>query len=285
MAVAVPFVQAFLWRVPLGYLPQSVVLRGMFGAILSTVLIGLVTAGICFLLDRGTALSIALTAGCLGAALLIISVRRSARERGAAILAYRLLHLSTKQGAKLSLLRLLRSAEPKPNADPSPYARLVLRILAPLTHAECWTEAEALLAALPSEKLDPQTAALGAQGLATCRVQLGNLEGAHAALNSVPRPVPDAGIEEWLRTTDALLHAVAERPDEALVLLGDREETDPLRKASKRIVRAHALCTKGKKEDAKRELVSLREEFGPAALDRAILPHGPASELARAIAK
>lgn len=304
LALAAPFVQATFWGVPFGLLSIRMVVRSVLSTALTTFLAGMLAMGCLSLgpdlsaMQRG---AVGATAGGLvGLGLLLLSVTRLRRYRGALLLAHRLRESDIRDTAWSALRALLNRAKPRdPNADHSGYAGLVLVIIAPLTQANMWDEAEALLQELPPERIDARQRGLRAQALATCRLQREDTEGAREAIDHVERPAQDPSVEAWLRATDALLLAVEGEADRALEVLEQHAEEEDggdgsqahadqataraLLQASERIVRAHAFASKNQPDRAREELEAVVQEVGEPGLERALSPPGPASDLARDI--
>ena len=101
-------------------------------------------------------------------------------------------------------------------------------------------------------------------------------------LAPIERPTQDEALETWLVAMAALILAVSEEPDAALKLIGgEAESEDPALSASHGIIRAHAWAAAGKEAKARDALQRVFDAAGSAALERAVLPVGPASRLAR----
>lgn len=289
VAVASPLLLAAAWRVPFGALSVSMVVRAALRGGTYAVLFGLaahiVIAGLGGVPDPEASGYAASLGGMLAIAVVGAGFTRKRTQRGALLLSLRARDPSTRTMALPALHGLLDRARStsRPRAVER-YAEVVLLIVPPLTQAGLWEDAERLLEGIEAAALRPRTQALRGQALATCRLERGDVRGARDALASVTEPSDDPEVDAWLFTTEALVCAVDGEPEQALSLLARAsEDGNPLLRASRRIVRAHAEAALGREEAARAELERTREEIGPAALERALTPEGPASELARSL--
>ncbi|MDH5490610.1 MAG: hypothetical protein OEY14_01425 [Myxococcales bacterium] len=282
-----PLLQARAWGVPFGLLSVAMVLRAAFGALLGALLLGVLALVLLGLWGdvQHAPRSAALFAGLMAISLGALGARRHRLRRGAILLVYRMREADAREQARAALDRLLlrlgRGAEPR---SVMRHAALVLAIVQPLTSFDLWEDARRYLEAIRRDALDPRTRGMVTQALATTLLHLGQCESARLALAELERPLDDPGVETWIRATEALLLAVTGEPERALARVGeDAIEEDASLRASHRIIRAHALAGLGERSRAERELRAVVLEAGPAALERALRPAGPASELARAL--
>jgi hypothetical protein len=281
VGLAAPFIRGWVWGVPFGLLSIATVLRSFIGAALTTTFVGVVTL---FTL-RATPMDqadINRIVGPLGGAVALLLVLNSARRmrevRGLSVLCQRLKEDDARSMAAPALSRLLDAARPK---DERRYVAMVLMAVGPLTQAGMWTEARDRLRSLDSSALSESQSVLCNQALATCELQFDEVDAAQDAIDQIRRPA-EGDIEVWLVAMEALLMAVRGRTDEALTHLGGQDADDnPSLRASHRLVHAHALAAQGKTAAALDELQTLRREAGRAGLERVMLPHGPASPLAK----
>lgn len=284
LAAVAPFAQAFSWRVPFGQLSTAMVVRTFVGTFVTTGLAGLLAIG-CFAVvpvveARDVGFAAAVGGGSVGGLLLLLSVTRMRHVRGVVLLSHRCLEPDARAQALASLRRLLARARPADGEPADEHARLVFLATAPLGRAGLWEEMEGLLVGVDPARLGEANAALHGQTLSSCRIHLGDVDGAQAAIDAVARPAPDP-IEPWLVTTEALVAAVRGDAARALELVGEESDTtDAARRASERIVRAHAWAARAEHDRARRALELVRAEAGRAGLEQAALLGGPASDLA-----
>ena len=291
LGVLAPFIHARVWGVPVGQLSVRMALRSVLVTSIGVVLLGTVSEGCLkgFLPELGgietSGVAAALLSGATMLGILWLGVGRSGKLRGAVLLALRLREPGARAEARAALEELLaRLRDAKGESAGRRYANIVLIIVAPITEAGLWDWVEALLTDLPVTAMTPSQRALRAQGLSTCRLREGDIEGTQKALAEVPRPVDEPRVEAWLSTTEALVLAVTGQGEEALRRLGEEDgASDESLKQSQRIVRAHAFASRGDSARAQALLEQVCREVGPQALDRAIDPPGPASELARRV--
>lgn len=286
VAVAAPLLLAVLWRVPFGALSVTMVvraaLRGATWSVILALALQIYFADLRALPRDEAGAYAASLGGLLAVAALAFAFARKRTARGALLLALRAREPASREASLAALRALLARVRPKGRGSEDRYAEVVLLIVAPLTQAGAWTEAERMLEAVTAASLGPRTRALHAQALATCRLERGDVRGARSALDAIDGPSGERDIDAWLETTAALVLAVDGEPERALATLGTAgDESNPLLLASRRIVRAHAEAALGREEQALAELERTREEVGPAALARALTPEGPASNLAR----
>jgi len=281
-----PMLRALMMGVPLGLLSVGMALRSFASAVMTVVAFGALARVTLIFVIPATPPELGLYAAAVAfgvaAPLFVLSARRRRRLRGALLLAYRLKDESVREQALEALTRLVTRSRPKPGRPAMNHVQMVLMLAAPLTAFGLSDTLEEWLSASHTEGLDPRTSALRAQALATCRVEAGDVEGASRALDEVPERGVDPLLDSWLVATRALLHAVQGEPDAALRKLGDDDEDlEPALFASRSIVRAHVLASRGDEVGAEAELRRASEAAGVPALTRATRPEGPASDLAR----
>lgn len=119
--------------------------------------------------------------------------------------------------------------------------------------------------------------------LAVYRMRAGDLAGARELLEGL-REQASPLLREVVRCNEGMLLALEGRAVDALVSLGpDRPRKNPARRTW-HVARAHALVSQGDEEAARDALRALVDLDGPAALDRAQRPPGPASKIAAGLA-
>jgi tetratricopeptide (TPR) repeat protein len=281
VGLAAPFIRGWVWGVPFGLLSIATVLRSFISAALTTIIIGVVA----FFALRATSMDqvdinrfAGPLAGAVALLLLLNSARRMREVRGLSVLCQRLREDDARSIAAPALGRLLDAARLR---DERKYAALVLMATGPLTQAGMWMEARDRLRSLDRNALSEPQTVLCSQALATCELQFDDVDAAHEAIAQIRRPT-ESDIEVWLIAMEALLMAVRGQPAAALTHLGRQDaEDNPSLRASHRLVHAHVLAAQGNSDKALEELESLREEAGRAGLERAMLPRGPASPLAK----
>ncbi|NOY93638.1 MAG: hypothetical protein GXP55_20830 [Deltaproteobacteria bacterium] len=290
LGVVAPVLRALMMGVPLGLLSIGMALRSFVSAAMTVVVFGAL-ARVCsiFILPL-TPPELGLWAAGVGLALatplVLLSSARRRRMRGALLLAYRLKDEMVREQSLSALTRLVRRSRPRSGRPSTSHVQLLLMLAAPLTAFGLSEQLEVWLSDAPAHGLDPRTAALRAQTLATCRVESGDVEGAAEALDAVPESGVDPVLSAWLTATRALLLAVGEQPEAALEKLGpDVEDQDAALLASRCIVRAHVLAARADEAGAERELCAALESVGASALGRASRPEGPASALAERLAR
>jgi len=282
LGAAAPLLRAWMMGVPLGLLSVGMVLRSFVSASITVLVFGAFTFALAAPERRLLAALVALG---LATPLVLLSSMRWRRLRGALLLAYRLKDDIVREQSLRALTRLVERSRPKATRPSTPHVQLLLMLAAPLTAFGLSAQLEHWLSQAPCHDLDPRTAALRAQTLATCRVEAGDVKGAAEALEAVPESGVDPLLEGWLVATRALLLAVSDEPEEALEMLGpDAEDLEATLLASRCIVRAHVLATRGDESGAESELREALESVGVSALDRAARPEGPASALAERLA-
>ncbi len=289
LGVVAPVLRALMMGVPLGLLSIGMALRSFVSAAMTVLVFGAL-ARVCLIFILPLAppefgLWAAAVALALATPLVALSSARRRRMRGALLLAYRLKDQIVREQSLRALSRLVRRSRPKSGRPSTSHVQLLLMLAAPLTAFGLSAQLEAWLSDAPTRDLDPRTAALRAQTLATCRVEAGDVEGAAEALDAVPESGVDPLLDAWLVATRALLLAVGEQPEAALETLGlDVEDLDAALLASRCVVRAHVLAARRDEAGAERELREALESVGVSALGRAARPEGPASALAERLA-
>jgi hypothetical protein len=281
VGLAAPVIRGWIWGVPFSLLSIATVLRSSFGSALTVLVIGV---GAFFAL-RATSMpqdqvsrAAGLVGGGLGSLLLLSSARRLRDVRGLSILCQRLREEDAQPAAAAALDRLLDRVRRK---DAQRYIALVLMATGPLTQASMWGEARERLQSLDDGVLSEPQSVLRNQALATCELQFDDVDAAQRAIDRILRPT-ESSIEVWLVAMEALLMAVRGQSEKALAHVGGQNADDnPSLRASHRLVHAHILAGRGDLEAALEELRSLKREAGRAGLERAMLPSGPASPLAR----
>ena len=272
VAALAPFARSISWGVPLTLFSFAMSLRAAIGAALITFFVGALAT---LVLDTPT--SAALGAG-VGGLLMMLSARRSRHFRGVALLAWRVTQDATRERAKAGLDSKLRHlAKSVPAAE---YAELAHLASVPLTAIGEWAAAGEHLGAIDVDALEESERARTRQGIATIKLQAGDLEGAQATIAAVPRPAEER-VEAWLSALEAILLAVQGNAEAALEIADAQAPDDGALKATYDVVRAHAFASMGKERKARRALEAVREIAGDEGLQRAIRPVGPATDLAR----
>ncbi len=282
LGLAAPLSLAFAWRVPFGLLPTRTVLRSAMVTSLGTFLIGAIVEGCAAAGGPTRGVLGAVVGGTFMATLTWLRARRGRHARGTLLLAMRLTDPTTRDRARETIdENLERLAKKGWNL----YAETALVVVGAASQVALFDYARTLLERIPEDSLSPHSRALVAQALSTCRVRLGDLEGARQALDGLDRPAADPSVEAWIRTLEALLDALGDTPEQALSATeAPSEDADPSFAASCHLVRAHALAALGREEEARAELQGLLERLGEGGLDQALTPEGPASGLARTMA-
>jgi len=281
IGLAAPVLRGWIWGVPFSLLSIATVLRSFIGSALTVLVIGVAAL---FAL-RATPMPqdqigrvAALIGGTVGVLLLWTSAWRLRDVRGLSVLCQRLQEEDARPTAAIALDRLLDRMRRK---DAHRYVSLVLMATGPLTQADMWSEARERLRSLDDGALTEPQSVLRNQALATCDLQFDDVDAAERAIDRIERPA-ESSIEVWLVAMEALLMAVRGRSEEALAHMGGQDvEDNPSLRASHRLVHAHILAGRGDTEAALEELRSLQREAGRAGLQRATLPSGPASPLAK----
>ncbi len=272
LAAIAPFARSISWGVPITLFNFAMSLRAAIGTALVTFFVGALAT-----LLVETKIAAALGAG-VGGLLMMLSARRSRHFRGVALLAWRVTQSATRERATAVLngrLRVLaRSLHPKE------YAELAHLASVPLTAIGEWDAAGEHLGAINVDALEEGERARMRQGIATIKLQAGDLEGAQETIDAVQRPAEER-VEEWLVALEALLHAVQGGADQALELARSAPKEEGALKATYDVVRAHAFASMGKDERARKALEAVREVAGAEGLQRAVRPVGPATDLAR----
>lgn len=286
LGVFAPTVQAFSWGVPFGMLSVGMVVRSACGAALTGLVAGsllyVVFSSVPNLSEPEAGLWAGAFALGFGLALTTLAARRSRRLRGGMVLAYRLRDPEIGPEAFSALDQLITRAERRASA--SEFATLVLLVTSPMTNVERWDELAGWLARIERDAAEPHQRPLIAQALASCRLHIGDIEGALEALEGLERPAKLELVEAWLVATEAWALSVKGEPRAALDLVGEEASADDaLLRASRRIARAHAFAGLDQPKRAERELQAVMSEAGEASLGRALRPEGPASKIARAL--
>jgi hypothetical protein len=153
-----------------------------------------------------------------------------------------------------------------------------------LSEAGLWESLREALAAIDLASLSTKEQAIALQALASVHIHLGDAKGAGDALAGMDRPVEDPEIEKWLVAIDALLLAVRGEAARALALIGpETQANEPALRASHQIVRAHAWMAQGDEQRARKALTAVLKVAGEPALRRALMPTGPASDIAASL--
>lgn len=275
IGILAPIMRSVAWAVPHSMFSHAMVLRSAIGAALTTFVAGALAT-----LAFEDHVAGAIGAG-LGGLLAFTAARRARYLRGTALLCYRLTQPAhTAEAAQLLDVRLRNLA---PHLKPEGYAQLALFASVPLTAVGRWKEAADHVERVELGGLDPALRQRVLQALATLRLEHGDLEGASEALAKVERPAADA-VERWLQATEALLLVIQGNTDGALALAEAHDDPeDAAIAASYAVVRAHAFASRGDDAKAKAQLNEVVALAGAEALERAIRPVGPASDLARAM--
>ncbi len=274
IAVLAPLTKSFAWGVPLTMFSWGMVLRTAIGAALSTFFVGAI-------LTNFAAAHIAAAAGAgVGGLLSILSARRSRHLRGIALLAWRL----TQPDSSLEAQRILdaKLEELRRHLSPDAYADVALFASVPLSAVGAWEAASKHLEAIALDAVNTPTGDRARQALATVYLQRGDLERAQSVIDAVQRPAAEA-VERWLKAMEALLLAVQGGADEALERARAATTLDGALAATYDIVRAHAHACRGETSQANKALERVRSAGGEYALERALRPVGPATDLARAM--
>ena len=282
-----PLLRALVWRVPPSLLGFPLLFRAALGASVVTLLAGLLIQLGMGVSGSDPTLAARVGAG-VGAAIALIftfaASQRSRTLRATLHLCRFLSNPARREPVFVALCRVLDGAQPTASEPPDAYAELLLMATGPMTIAGYWEPTFERLLALDVASLTPRTVALRAQALATCALQLGRLEAAQDALDTVTSEVEHVGTRRWLEVTRALLLVILGNVEEALERLdAEAASEDAALAASHRVVRAHAAACSGRDEEARLELERLRVEAGPLSLERALMPVGPATEIARAV--
>lgn len=235
--------------------------------------------------DQGLALELAdrraaIVGLILGLGISFASAYRDRYLKGAILLASRLDERAISEHVAASLFALLDRVKEK---QPAIHTRLLLGSLPYLTAIGLRRPVERRLAALDIEQLDRRERALRAQALATCRLHLGDLDGAEQAVREAPEELEPI-IERWLSMSLSLIDAARGNSDAAIQRVNAIDtSSDPSLAATAKLVMAHALASRGDKDGAEGELRGLRDAAGEGALVHALHPEGPATPIARAL--
>ncbi len=280
VGAAAPFIRGWIWGVPFSLLSIGTALKSFLGSALTVLVVG-VTALFALRATSMDQATINWAAGSIGGVialfLLMSSARRFRDVRGLSVLCQRLEETDARASAAAALERLFVRVRRR---DEQRYIALVLMATGPLTQAGMWAEARAQLRSLDDVTLSEAQAVLRDQALATCELQFDDPQAAQRAIDRIARPT-EQSIEVWLVAMEALLMAVRGESEQALAHLGAQDTDDnPSLRASHRLVHAHVLAERGRRDEALEELRSLKQEAGRAGLERVILPRGPASPLA-----
>lgn len=211
-----------------------------------------------------------------------VRLRRTPYLKGAVLLVRRSNEAEIRDEAFERLELLVARSTQKASRRNREHATLTLFTLPLLSERGCWDTLEAALSVIHVESLTPSEQAVTRQARATVYLHQGQVDEAREMLAPIERPTKDETLEIWLVAMDALILAVSQKPEAALDLIGDRDPSeDPALAASHGIIRAHAWADTGQEEKARAALQGVLGTAGPAALERAILPVGPASRIAR----
>lgn len=285
LALAAPWVQAWAWGVPFGYLSYAILLRAVVGTLVTALLSGILAIG-CFAFtspDIATSIGYqpAIVGGGTALAILWIRLRRSPLLKGAVLLVRRSREPDIRQDALSRLELLLMRSCKRAARRPRDHATLTLFALPLLSEVGRWDSLREALTAIDMSRLSEKESAVAHQALASVHIHLGDAQGARDALANLERPVEEPQVELWLVAIDALLFAVDGDAERALKLIGRKTpEGDAALQASHQIVRAHAWASQGDLQRARKALKGVLAVAGDAALRRALLPTGPASEIA-----
>lgn len=269
-ALLAPVIRALAWRVPLRFL-GGVGVRAALGAALVAFVGSGLAAGL-------LPAPVAGTVGFVLATLLaLVAARRRRGARGLAVLALRLADPGAARTARGLLLRRARRLGRR-----SAEAHLAegLAIGLHLSAAGDAAQAEAVLTASADREGPAPLRAAVLLELAELRLRRSDFEGARDALNAAP-PAADT------RPRRALLeaHVAAVLGDVEGALAGERTAAIPQGLAAAWcVVRAHALACRGDDAGARHALEEAQRRGGDGALQRALRPVGPATDLARTMA-
>lgn len=272
VAALAPFARSVIWGVPLTLFSFAMSLRAAIGSALVTFFTGALAT-----LILPIQIAAALGAG-VGGLLMLLSARRSRHFRGVALLAWRVTHEATRERAKTVLDAKLRHLAKR--VPPAEYAELAHFASVPLTAIGEWKAAGEHLGAIDVDALEPSERARTRQGIATIKLQAGDLEGAQDAIDAIERPAEER-VEEWVLALEALLIAVQGGADRALEMARKAPTEEGALKATWDVVRAHAFASMGKEKRARAALDAVRNVAGDQGLERAVRPVGPATDLAR----
>lgn len=288
LALIAPVWRARAWRVPLGYLSYGTVLRSIVGALISTLLSGVLAFGCFGLAPESLVPSITYQPALVGAgtaiALLYIHLRRSPLIRGAALLVKRSQETEIRDACMERLERILEYSARRSAGRSHEHARLTLFVVPVLSSNGSWSVLRAALLAIDLAPLTATERAITLQARASVHIHLGEATEAAEAIELVERPADDPNVELWLQAIEALVVAVGDSPSDALAIIASGgTPTDPSLIASHQIVRAHVFAAEGKPKKARDLLLKVRREAGDLALERALLPAGPCSPIASKI--
>ncbi|MEM9067891.1 MAG: hypothetical protein AAGE52_05270 [Myxococcota bacterium] len=276
IAAVAPMARSLAWGVPLTMFSRGMVIRTALGAALVTFFVG---AGVSALAPVNVAAAVGAGTGGL---LTFLSARRSRHLRGIALLAWRMTRPESSLEAQRILDAKLEGLAKR--LPPEAYADAALFASVPLTAVGAWDVAGRHLEAVQHDAIGKERQDRARQALATVQLQRGDLEAAQATIDAVERPAEDA-VERWLGAMEALLIAVQGGADEALTRADAAPDDDEALGATYDVIRAHAFACRGETEDAKEALQRVQSRAGRHALERAIHPIGPATDLARAMLK
>ena len=280
-----PFLAATAHGVSIALFPGPKLVRRAAGGFVSTAVLGYALAMVLGAtgIHAHHAFPLATTtASILVVGLSLLGTARRREARALSILLPAIEHDETRERAREELLALLDRARPGSDGDASHHATLVLRSTPALVAAGLSSDARARLEALDPSRLDRHLVPARAQALASIRATDGDFEGAEALLAELDPATVDLG---WWRATKALLHAVQGGVEQALELVGDEdaEGVPPALRLRHVVVRAHVEACRGHTDAALAQLALLVALAGRPALEWAMRPVGPATDLARAV--
>lgn len=283
VALAAVPLRAALQRVPLRLMPLNQLLA-TFGFALIVSWFAAFAAYV-YSKDQGLALELAdrraaIVGLTVGLTINYLSAYRDRYLKGAILLASRLEEREISERVAKALFALLDRVKEK---QPALHTRLLLGSLPYLTAIGLRRPVERRLAQLDLDRLDRRERALRAQALATCRLHLGDLDGAEQAIGEAPEELEPI-IERWLSMSLSLIDAARGNSDAAIKRVNSIDTgSDPSLAATAKLVMAHALASRGDRDGAEGQLRGLRDAAGEGALVHALHPEGPATPLARSL--
>jgi len=272
VGVVAPFARATAWGAPVAYFSLAMVLRAGAGAALVTLAAGLIATMVTSDMMSG------IVGICVGLPLMLLSARRMRYVRGATLLAMRLKDPVVHERAFELLQKRLDAA--KRALTPASYAQLMLLISAPVVSVGKREPMAARLRAVPLEPLPSSMRAQVLHARSTLDLQIGDYEHAQEALDDLPDDTPEE-LTRWTQVTQALLWALQGNADDALDYV-ERAPSDEELLPALDLIQAHAYASMSRDEEAKAALGRLKDR-GPHALESALKPVGPATDLARAL--
>ena len=283
VALAALPLRAVLQRVPLRLFPLNQLVATFGFSLIVSWFAGF--AAYVYSRDEGLPLDVAdrraaIAALAVGLGVSFFSAYRHRYLKGAILLASRLEDRDISERVAQALFTLLDHVQKK---QPEIHTRLLLGSLPYLTAIGLRRPVERRLAALDIERLDRRERALRAQALATCRLHLGDLDGAEEAIREAPEKLEPI-IERWLSMSLSLIDAARGRSDAAIKRVNSIDTgSDPSLAATAKLVMAHALASRGDRKGAEGALRSLQAAAGDGALVHALHPEGPATPIARSL--